>query len=370
MVLVVPCGIALAIVMTGALTRSAPVAPAARIQPSRLLRVRQGPPRVRWVARLAHRRTHPVTLGAAIDTRVFGEAAYRRTLLEHYSGITPSYQMKWDAVEPSDGRFTFGAADALVRFARAHGMTVHGHNLVWGDYLPKWLLDRRWTRHELEAVLRRHVTVEVSHFRGRVSEWDVVNEPLTLTGAYVPSLWERVIGPGYIADALRWAHAADPAAKLMINDTRLDFPGVKQRAMVALIRRLKAEHVPIDGVGIEAHVSLAAAPTKRQLVRAMRSYAAEGMFVEITEADVDTTGFRGSSARRDARQAAIFRALAGACHAVRACTRFTVWGVADSDSDLGPAARALPFTSAYRPTESWWAIRAGLLGRSRHGRRR
>ena len=94
---------------------------------------------------------------------------------------------------------------------RAARDRVHGHTLVWGKQLPPWLTERTWTREELRSFLERYVKAVMGRYRGRIESWDVVNEPLAEDGSLQHNLWRRVLGPGYVADALRWAHEADPA---------------------------------------------------------------------------------------------------------------------------------------------------------------
>ena len=118
--------------------------------------------------------------------------------------------MKWAEIHPKRGEYAFGDADALVGLARGTGKRVRGHTLVWEQQLPRWITRQDWSRSELRRVVREHVTGVVSHFRGRVAQWDVVNEPLLPSGKLKKSVFERVLGPGYIALAFRAARAADP----------------------------------------------------------------------------------------------------------------------------------------------------------------
>jgi len=283
---------------------------------------------------------------------------YAETLDANFDGVTPENEMKWDTVEPQQGVFNFGPADTIVNYALQHGMSVHGHNLVWNQQLPTWLTSGTWSKDQLEQILQQHIEAEVTHFRGRVEEWDVINEPFNNDGTLQSNIWSNVIGPDYIPLALEWAHDADPTAKLFINDYNIDWAGPKEEAMLALAAQLKSEGVPLDGIGMEEHLSLNWAPSLAQLEQAMQSYAALGLDVEVTEADVDTTGYSGAAAQ--SQQAEIFGRLATACRAESACIRFSVWGVSDAVSWLGSAAAALPFDQNYQAKPAWAAILAGL----------
>ncbi len=307
-----------------------------------------------------------IPIGTAVNyDDLFGsDPQYAQTLDDNFTAITPEWDMKWDHTEPRPGDFTFGPADAVVNYALAHGMTVHGHCLVWSSELPSWVTDGTWTKASLEAVLKQHIETEVRHFAGRVNQWDVVNEPFNNEGRYTNNIFLRVIGPDYIPLAFQWAHEADPTATLFLNDFNIDWPGPKEQATLALAKRLLADGVPLGGIGMEEHLSLSWSPSASQLAQAMSDFASLGLDIEITEADVDTTGYTGTEAQAQTAQAGVFAELAAACRAQPACSGFTVWGVSDAVSWLGVAAAGLPFNADYEPTSSWQAILGGLANPS------
>src|SRR5688500_10336584 len=134
--------------------------------------------------------------------------------------------MKSSALQPQRGRFDFTVADAIVAFAEAHGQQVLGHTLSWcaDSTMPAWLRNGSWSRATLLSVLDQHITAVMTHFRGRVSAWDVVNEALNEDGSRRDCLWKRVIGDDWVEHAFHFARRADPAAKLFYNETRADVP--------------------------------------------------------------------------------------------------------------------------------------------------
>ena len=283
---------------------------------------------------------------------------YRRLFLAHYRSLTPENAMKMDALAPAPDRLEFGEADAIVRFARRHGMAVHGHTLVWGKQLPPWLMARDWTREELRSYLEHYVKTVVGRYRGRIGSWDVVNEPLSGDGSLQPNLWRRVLGRDYVADALRWAHEADPGARLYVNDFNIEGRSAKTDGMLALLSRLRRERAPIDGVGLQTHLTVSSSPTRADLRSTMRRYAALGLAVDISEMDVVS----GVGARAEREQARVYREVAAACRALPACGRFTTWGFTDASTWLGTDQRPLPFTAGGAPKPAWRAIRSSLEG--------
>ena len=99
-------------------------------------------------------------------------------------------------------------------------------------------------------MLKKHIQTEVRHYRGKVYAWDVVNEAFNEDGTYRETVFYKTLGPGYIADALRWAHQADPKAKLYLNDYNIEAIGPKSDAYYTLAKQLKAQGVPLDGIGL------------------------------------------------------------------------------------------------------------------------
>jgi len=283
------------------------------------------------------------------------DAAYLRLWLAGYTSVTPENAMKWEVVEPSRNAFDFSAADAIVTAARRAGQRVRGHTLTWDVQLPGWVQSRAWTAADMELALRSHVRATVGHFRGRVAQWDVVNEPLDDDGSLTRSVFARVLGERFIDIAFDEAHRADPRAKLFLNEIATELPGPKQDALVALVRRLQARDVPIDGVGLQDHSVAVGGPDQRRLEADIARFARLGLDVELTEVDVAVR-----PGEPEAAQARNYRAAAAACRRSRACTGLTVWGVTDRWSWQGPGARATPFDAASRPKPAWRALRAAM----------
>jgi endo-1,4-beta-xylanase len=281
-----------------------------------------------------------------------------------FDAVTPENEMKWERVEPERGHYDWAAADAVVAFAQAHGMQVRGHNLVWHSQLPQWLTTGDFTAGELRALMLRHVTDEVTHFKGRVTAWDVVNEPFADDGTYRAGLWYRQLGVSYIADAFTAAHAADPAAELWLNDYTIEGPGPKSEAMYALAKSLKQQGVPIDGVGFQAHFALGRVPAGFRAT--MQRFADLGLDVAVTELDVrmptppDTASLR--------QQADDYDAVLRACLGVTRCRGVTVWGFSDATSWVPGAfpgqGAATPYDADYRPKPAYRAMAAALATRT------
>ncbi|MFE4054725.1 endo-1,4-beta-xylanase [Streptomyces sp. NPDC059096] len=283
-----------------------------------------------------------------------------------FNSITPGNEMKWGSVEPTRNTFNWGGADQVVNFAAANGQKVRGHTLVWHSQMPNWLANGTFGDTELRTIMTDHVTTETARYRGKIDHWDVVNEPLNEDGTMRASKFYTQLGESYIADAFRAARAADPTAKLYINDYNTDGTGAKSNGMFTLVQRLKAQGVPIDGVGFQGHLILGQVPSTLQAN--LQRFADLGVDVAITELDIRMT--LPATDAQLAQQKNEFKAVTSACLAVARCKGVTAWGFTDSDSwipDVFPGqGAATPYDADFQPKPAYYGI-AEALGWSGDG---
>ena len=275
---------------------------------------------------------------------------------EQFSVLTPGNDMKWQVVEPQQGNFNWTGADNLVNFAEEHHERVRGHTLVWHNQLPNWLTQGvasgTISNSQLRDLLHQHITTEVSRYRGRIWQWDVVNEMFTDSN---PSqinpndFWISHLGAGIIADAFRWARAADPEALLCYNDYNIageDGSNAKFNAAFAMVQNLRDQKVPIDCVGDQGHLDLQFGFNPILMTQDLQAFARLGLKVAITEADVRTFVEMTDSEQTpivsptdltpnhtaNPAGADWYIGMLQSCLAVKACISFTVWGFADAES--------------------------------------
>lgn len=299
-----------------------------------------------------------VEFGTAFSSYLAGDPIYSQIVAREFSSVTPENEMKWESLEPEMGQYAWEKADQIVAFARSHGQKVRGHTLVWHNQLPPWLKEEAFSPQELRELLRTHIHTVVGRYRGVVWQWDVVNEAFNDDGSFRYTLWYRAFGgPDYIAWAFRWAKEADPQALLFYNDYNLEFASPKATAVLAFLSRLKAEGVPIDGVGFQEHVSLRYGfPHAQDLLEHIGRFVDAGFYVAFTEVDVRMPLPRDNV--KDLAQAQVFAQLLATCLTLKGrCLSFSIWGLPDKYSWVpsyfpGEGA-ATPFADDYTPKPAW-----------------
>jgi endo-1,4-beta-xylanase len=211
-----------------------------------------------------------------------------------FNSVTAENAMKWERIEPEEGRFDWTAADALVEFAAAHGMEVAGHVLVWHQQTPDWVFQdadgQPASRELLLARMQRHIEAVVGRYRGRVHAWEAVNEALDEDGSLRRTPWLEIIGEDYLVKAFEFARAADPEAHLYYNDYGLHNPD-KRAGAVRLVKALQAAGVRVDGVGIQGHYGLDNPRDLQDFEDSVTAFAALGATVHVTEMDVSVLPF-------------------------------------------------------------------------------
>ena len=240
--------------------------------------------------------------------------------------VTPGNEMKWDTTEPSNGSYNFAPGDRVVSFAQSHNMRVRGHNLVWHSQLPGWV--NSLPRNQVQGAMEAHITTEANHYKGKIYAWDVINEPFNEDGSLRQDAFYNAMGTGYLADAIRTAHTADPAAVLYINDYNIEGVNAKSNALYSLAQSLLAQGVPLGGIGLESHFIVGQVPSS--MLANMQRFAALGLDVAMTE--LDDRIQQPASGNSLQQQATDYATVINDCLAVIRCPGVSQWGVGDADS--------------------------------------
>jgi endo-1,4-beta-xylanase len=303
-------------------------------------------------------------IGAAINRNQFYEDDPRGVpiIKAQFDSITPENILKWESVHPKSDAYDFEAPDRYIEFGQSNHMAIIGHTLVWHSQTPRWVFQNDKgdpvDRETLLNRMRDHIHTVVGRYKGRIKGWDVVNEALNDDGSLRQSRWMKIIGEDYIAKAFQYTHEADPAAELHYNDYSLE-KEPKRNGAVALIKKLKAQGIPITAVGLQCHVKMEW-PTPAEEDATIAAFAKLGVKVMVTELDVDVIPATQANHTADIAQTgqasggfnrnpytnglpdSVQQALAkryGELFAVYAkhrndISRVTFWGVTDGDSWL------------------------------------
>ncbi|MGA5019855.1 endo-1,4-beta-xylanase [Streptomyces griseoincarnatus] len=260
---------------------------------------------------------------------------YRKVLGREFSSVSPENQMKWDYIHPERDRYDFEQADAIVEFARKNRQVVRGHTLLWHSQNPAWLEEGDFTKAELRGILREHITKVVGRYKGKIQQWDVANEIFDDQGNLrtQENIWIRELGPEVVADAFRWAHKADPKAKLFFNDFNVESVNAKSDAYYALVKDLLKQRVPVHGFSVQGHLSTRYG-FPGDLADNLHRFDALGLETAVTELDVRMDVPEGSlpTPAQEKQQAEYYQRVLEACLDVEGCNSFTIWGFTDKYS--------------------------------------
>lgn len=290
---------------------------------------------------------------------LFNDQAYMDTLAQQFNLLVVEWELNFLPVNPEPDSYNFTRADPVFDFAESNGMKIHANTLLWYREIPDWFANGDYSRDEAIEVMRNHITTLVSHYKGRVYAWDVVNEAFTDDGEYRSSVWYDRIGPEYIELAFQFAHEADPDALLFYNDYGAEEMNAKSDAIYAMAEDFVSRGVPIDGIGFQAHIGLDDRLELDQVQENIDRLGELGLQVTFSEVDVGISKGIGTTTQRLAAQADIYRDVFQLCVDAEPCSMFVVWGLSDQHSwrrDADPNERALLFDDDYQPKPAYDAL--------------
>ncbi|WP_343525290.1 endo-1,4-beta-xylanase [Sphingomonas sp.] len=293
------------------------------------------------------------------------------------SMVVPENAMKWSRTVDAAGSPFYDQADRYVDFARTHGLTIRGHTAFWYRSIPA-MAESALQGPEWRATLLARVQSIVGHYRGRVAEWDVVNEAIEPRDGQAGGLriapFGRPMDTGYIADCFFAAREADPAAHLFYNDYGIEnadaASDTKRAAVLGLLAELQRRGAPVDALGMQSHLGVTWRIDHGKLRAFLRDVAAMGLRIRITEMDFRDSDAPGNIAARDALTAGYARAFLDTCLDEAAVKGVMCWGVHDDQSWMqgdahmkradGEPLRPLPYDAQLQPKPLWSAIGAAF----------
>lgn len=313
----------------------------------------------------------PYKFGASISaSRLKTNLIYRGLVQREFSSITPENAMKFATIHPSQNTYSWADADTIVAFALANNKRMHGHCLVWYNSIPNWVTNFVGDSAAWENLLKTHIDSVVAHFKGKLTSWDVVNEAIADDGTRRSTIWSQHLGPGYIARAFQYAHAADPNALLFYNDYNHESSSnnfAKLIAIQGMVDSLVAAGIPINGVGLQMHVNIGI--SNANIERAIDSMLTTGLLIHISELDVAVNPGNSQALTYNSnvadQQFDKFKFFSRIVKSIPANQFYgiTTWDVSDADSWIpGTYSRPdypLEFDSSYQKKSSFQGLKDG-----------
>jgi endo-1,4-beta-xylanase len=271
--------------------------------------------------------------------------------------------MKFKSLHPQEAIYNWEAADYIVDFAVKNHKRLHGHTLIWDGSVPDWVANYTGDSASWESMVKNHIQTVVSHYKGKIKSWDVVNEALQDNGKYIDNIWYKKLGKDYIARCFIYAHQADPDALLFYNDHSNEASPLKRKAILKLVNNLRSRGVPIHGLGLQMHTRLA--QSNEGIAAALTGAAATGLLVHISELDVSIKigKVRASQFTPELAQlqALKYQFIIKTYNSLPKRQQFgiTMWNVSDGDSWLNKSKAPnwpLLFDKDYKPKQSYKAV--------------
>ncbi|UHG90685.1 endo-1,4-beta-xylanase [Spirosoma oryzicola] len=309
-------------------------------------------------------------IGASINPQLLASnARYKSVIQENCNSITTENSAKMNRIQPKAGQFNWTDTDALVNFAKQSNMKVHGHTLIWHNAVPDWVTNFQGDSLAWEKLMKTHIQTVVGHYKGKIKSWDVVNEAFEADGTLKKSIWYQHLGPDYIARCFQYAHEADPQALLFYNDNNSAYLPKRSDAVFAMLKNLKQRNIPINGVGLQMHITVST--PEAALSSVISQYASTGLLIHISELDIRmnpnlSTTFVLTDAIKNAH-ALKYKAIAKIYKSIVTTGQqfgITTWNVGDNDSWLLTESKSedhpLLFDKDYSRKLSFYGFMQGL----------
>jgi GH35 family endo-1,4-beta-xylanase len=288
----------------------------------------------------------------AINPAYLEDAQFATVLAEQFNSLSPENELKWSFINPTKGFYNWTIIDRLVDFADEHKMVVKGHGLISSCCDPDFVLNitdfdlfRQTMVDHFEAIMHR--------YHGKVDRWDVVSEALLdMGGGFKNTTYYNMFGGSrYVGEAFRIAHAADPTARLFLNENLVETVPGKRQEFYELVSGLVRDNVPLHGIALQMHITeIAPVPgTIREMVDFFKNL---GLETTIAELDVHTLN---ATLQTEIYGAVMEEALAAGI------TDISFWGFTDKHLYTWlPGAKPLMFDEEYNPKGAFYSTHEAL----------
>lgn len=255
----------------------------------------------------------------------------------------------------------YGGIDKVVAFAKANGMKMRGHVLVYDQAVPDFL--RNLSSAEIRRMTEKYVKTIVAKYKDSIYSWDVANEFLDENGALKPAtatgaFWRKHLtlssdtsSVDWLIRLYQWVGAADGDCRRFYCDFNTEWNSTKFNGMMATLQPLINAKC-IEGIAFQCHIGNNLTVGDKLATHA-RSVYAKGLEWQVTELDVDTSS----------NQAQIFEDVARVCFTVPGCTALMLWGVDDGhawEPSSGTVTSPLLFDSSFKKKAAYFSFGQAL----------
>lgn len=226
------------------------------------------------------------TIGTALNAEQIEEKDPKAAVLvpQQFNMATPENIMKAEVIHPQWGTYNFDLADKMIEYGKKYNIKINGHTLVWHSQLPAFARQIQ-SADSFRTFFTDHINTVAGRYSGKIFSWDVVNEALNEDGTMRKSIFLDKLGDNFVTEAFRLAAAASPNTELYYNDYNNEQPA-KRAGCIALVKKVQAAGVRIDGVGIQGHWHVGKVPLK-DIEESILQYSALGLKVMFTELDIE-----------------------------------------------------------------------------------
>jgi endo-1,4-beta-xylanase len=318
-----------------------------------------------------------IVFGSAVGNGSFADARYIEILQRECAVLVPENELKSYVIASRQATENFAPADRIADFAKANGMRLRGHTLLWNraEFTPKWL--GQWLATQsakpAERYLRDYIRSVCSRYP-QIHSWDVVNETIDpKTGEVRDAPFTQVLQFDVLRIAFEAARESAPRAQLVYNDYMSWEAGneTHRAGVLKLLERFKRERVPVDALGIQGHIGNDGHIHKPQL-RQWRAFIDDvvgmGYALLVTEFDVNDKDLPAEVKSRDAQIASAARDFLDVMLSYEQLDQLLCWGMVDKYSWLqgfspradGLPQRPTPYDATFQPKLLRHAIAAAF----------
>ncbi|WP_298547095.1 endo-1,4-beta-xylanase [uncultured Aquimarina sp.] len=291
-------------------------------------------------------------VGVAVSEARTNISSYDEVYTREFSSITAENDMKMAAIFTGIDNtgaiiYDWSKVDALVDYAEANNLNVHGHTLIWHRSLPQALENFSGTNQEFEDLIEQYITDVLTRYQGRINSWDVVNEAIDDDPniQWRDTVFLQRMGEDYVEKCFAFARAADPNVKLFYNDYNMTFDATKRGKVLVMVDDLLASDL-IDGVGYQMHIDYNF-PSTQQIQDATDELVAKDVLIHFAELDVKVNAANDLTELTEERAMAQSQRVQEVVEIFNAIPQnkkyaITLWGLKDDDTWLIPENNGRP----------------------------